>query len=174
MNRPGCVPHHSYTCQSLYALTIAVAMSSSFAEAKTRPAKPGIDGKQSDPSTPPAFMSLMRSSTFQQPGAHLVEAGRLDAVLLAWSTGHRVQPDVGDDVVVVVPGEGAVFPLLQLRSELLVLRRQVLLEDVWRLDDVIVDAHQDQFVLVHRSPIWWRSTNRPAASKTDPSRRWLR
>ena len=46
---------------------MAPAMSSSLAEAKMRPAKPGIDGKHSEPSTPPAFMSLMRSSTSQQP-----------------------------------------------------------------------------------------------------------
>ncbi len=46
---------------------MAPAMSSSLAAAKSRPANPGMDGKQSDPSTPPAFMSLMRSSTSQQP-----------------------------------------------------------------------------------------------------------
>ena len=41
-------------------------------------------------------MSLMRSSMFQQPGADLVEGGRLDAVLLLGPTGDGVEPDVGD------------------------------------------------------------------------------
>ena len=40
----------------------------SSAAAKTRPENPGNDGKHIEPSTPPAFMSLMRSWTFQQPG----------------------------------------------------------------------------------------------------------
>ena len=40
--------------------------------------------------------------------AHLVEAGRLDAVLLLRASGHGVQADVGDLVLVVVPGERAV------------------------------------------------------------------
>ena len=64
--------------------------------------------------------------------------------------GDGVQPDVGDLVLVVVPSERAVVALLQLRRELLVLRGQVLLEHVGRLDDVVVDAHQDQVVHVHR------------------------
>ena len=66
---------------------------------------------------------------------------------------HGVQPDVGDLVLVVVPGEGAVVALLQLRCELLVLGRQVRLEHVRRLDDVVVDAHQDQVVRLHRGPL---------------------
>ena len=85
--------------------------------------------------------------------AHLVEAGRLDAVLLPRPACDGVQPDVGDLVLVVVPGQRAVLPLLELRGELLVLGGQVPLEHVRGLDDVVVDAHQDQVVLVHQFPL---------------------
>ena len=43
-------------------------------------------------------------------GAHVVEGGGLDAVLLGRAADHRVEPDVGDLVAVVDPDVGAVRP----------------------------------------------------------------
>src|SRR4051794_27285326 len=45
MNRPGCVPHHSSTCQSLYAWRIASAASLSIEREKSWPHRFGNDGK---------------------------------------------------------------------------------------------------------------------------------
>src|SRR4051812_45873252 len=62
MNRPGYVPHHSSTCQSLYACNIASPTSLSFERANSWPQNCGNDGKHIEPSTPLAFMSRMRWS----------------------------------------------------------------------------------------------------------------
>ena len=64
MNRPGCVPHHSSTCQLLYAWSTGSALSSPAAPPawNMRPPKPGNDGKHIEPSTPFTFMSRTRAS----------------------------------------------------------------------------------------------------------------
>ena len=67
MNRPGAPPHHSSMCQSLYARVITCASSLSGQRANSSPVKPVIDAKQSEPSTPFAFMSSRRAFRFQQP-----------------------------------------------------------------------------------------------------------
>src|SRR2546423_14372187 len=67
MNRPGCVPHHSSMCQSLYACASASAASLSSRAANSRPANPGSDGKLREPITPLAFMSRMRFSMSKHP-----------------------------------------------------------------------------------------------------------
>ena len=63
MKRPGCEPHHSSMCQSLYASIMASATSLSSVLAKSCPQNCGKDGKQRAPSTPFAFMSFTRSFT---------------------------------------------------------------------------------------------------------------
>src|SRR5256714_7890691 len=67
MNRPGCVPHHSSMCQSLYACARASAAFLSSRAANSRPANPGSDGKLREPITPLAFMSRMRFSMSKHP-----------------------------------------------------------------------------------------------------------
>src|SRR6516164_2703264 len=81
MKRSGAAPHHSSMCQSLYAWLSASAASLSSRFANKRPAKPGSDGKLSDPSMPLADMSsngMLGSLNFPSlPGF----AGRLFANL---------------------------------------------------------------------------------------------
>src|SRR6266508_452868 len=52
MKRSGYVPHHSSTCQSLYAFRIARAASLSFDRANSCPQRLGKEEKHIDPSTP--------------------------------------------------------------------------------------------------------------------------
>jgi hypothetical protein len=85
--------------------------------------------------------------------AHLLEGGRLDAVLLLGPAGHGVEPDVGDHGPVEGPHVGPVGLLDDLRGQVGEPRRQPPLEQVGRLDQVVVDAHQDQVVGVHASPL---------------------
>ena len=101
-------------------------------------------GKFIDPSTPLRFMSLTRSCDVPAALADLVERGRLDAVLLGRLAGDGVQPDVGDLVALVEPHVGAVVLVHELRRELLPLVGKVVVEERGRLDDVVVDADQDQ------------------------------
>jgi hypothetical protein len=61
--RPGCLPHHSSMCQSLYARHSASAASLSSSAANRRPANPGSDGKFIEPSRPFADMSSTRWRT---------------------------------------------------------------------------------------------------------------
>ena len=68
MNRSGYAPHHSSTCQSLYAWIITRLTSRSGPWFSTWPAKPVQFGKLSPASWPPAFMSRTRSCTSKQPG----------------------------------------------------------------------------------------------------------
>jgi len=60
--------------------------------------------------------------------------------------------DVGDLVPLVDPHVGAVVLAHRLGRELHPLVGEVALEQVGRLDDVVVDAHQDQVVCSHRNP----------------------
>ncbi len=62
--------------------------------------------------------------------AHVVERGRLDAVLLGRAADHRVEADVGDLVPVVEPDVGAVVLADQLGCEVLVLGGKAPLEEV--------------------------------------------
>ncbi len=81
--------------------------------------------------------------------ADLVEALRLEPVLLFRATGDRVERDVGDDGVAELPGVRAVLVVHQARGVVDVLLRQVVLEHVGRLDGVVVDADQNHVVFVH-------------------------
>ena len=136
-------------CQSLYARQSASAASLSSSWPKSRPAKPGSDGKLSEPSRPLADMSSTRSLHVVGALAQLVEAGRVHAVFLGRPAGDRVEPDVRDVEVEELPHVGAVGAVLDPRRDVLVLRRQVVLEHVGRLDDVVVDADQDEIFEAH-------------------------
>jgi hypothetical protein len=86
------------------------------------------------------------------PGAHLVERRRVDAVLLLGAPGDGVEADVGDDGAVEGPDVVTRLGLDDLRGLIGELRRQPTLEQTGRLDEVVVDAHQDHVVGVHGSP----------------------
>ncbi len=82
-------------------------------------------------------------------GPELVEARRIHAVFLGRAPGHRVEPDVRDVEVEELPTVGAVGHVLDPRRDVLVLRGQVVLEQVGRFHDVIVDADKDHVVHAH-------------------------
>jgi hypothetical protein len=81
--------------------------------------------------------------------AHLLERRRVHRVLLGRPTGHRVEPDVRQFHALERPHVDAGVLAHELRRRVLVLRREVPLEDVGRFDDVVVDAHQDQVLDTH-------------------------
>jgi hypothetical protein len=74
------------------------------------------------------------------------QGGGLDAVLLGLLARHRVEADVRDLVPLVDPHVGAVVLVHELRRELLPLLGKVVVEERGRLDDVVVDADQDQVI----------------------------
>ena len=82
-------------------------------------------------------------------GPHLVERRRLHAVLLRRPAGDRVERDVGDLLALVEPDVGAVVTGDELRRQVDVLGGQAALEEVRRLDHVVVDAHQHHVSDVH-------------------------
>ncbi len=88
-------------------------------------------------------------------GSHLVERGRLDAVLLLRPPRDRVQPDVRDDGALEGPDIRAVGLTDDARRAITPLRRDGGVEHVRRLDEVVVDAHHDQVVGVdgRRAPL---------------------
>jgi hypothetical protein len=79
-------------------------------------------------------------------GPHLVERGRLDAVLLARPPRDRVQPDVRDLRAVEHPDVVAAVGVHDARCHVGVLRRDASIEQVGRFDDVVVDADEDHVV----------------------------
>ena len=82
--------------------------------------------------------------------ADLVERGRLEAVLLRRSAGDRVEPDVGDLGALERPDVGVHLVFVDhARRALEVGLRHVPLEEVGRLDHVVVDADEDEVVHVH-------------------------
>jgi hypothetical protein len=83
-------------------------------------------------------------------GPDLVQALRLHAVLLLGPSGDRVERDVADGVVPELPYVAAVLAVDQARRVLLVAGRQVVREQVWRLDDVVVDADEDHVIATCR------------------------
>ena len=82
---------------------------------------------------------------------HLVEGRGLEAVLLGRAADDGVEPDVGELLALEEPGVAAVLPPDEpgrLRPPPL---GQVALEHVGGLDDVVVDADQDQVLHAHGS-----------------------
>ena len=82
-------------------------------------------------------------------GAHLVEGGRVDAVLLLRPAGDRVEPDVGDRLAVEHPHVVAGVGVLDAGRAVGELRRHPALEQVRRLDEVVVDADEDHVLDPH-------------------------
>ncbi len=82
-------------------------------------------------------------------GTQLLERGRLEAVLLGRPAGHRVEGHVGQDVPFVEPGVGAVLVGDELGGQVHVLGREMALEEVRRLDHVVVHTHHDHVVDLH-------------------------
>ena len=106
------------------------------------------------------------------PGADpdLLEGGGLDAELAAGLAGDGVEPDVGDDGVVVDPHVVAVGGAHDLRRLVPVLLRDVGVEQRRRLDHVVVDADEDQVVEVHSRPPC-RALGRRVGDTLDPTMR---
>ena len=84
--------------------------------------------------------------------AHLVERGRIDAVLFLRATGDGVQPDVRDRRAVERPHVVAVVGVRHTRCRIGVLLRNPALEHVGRFDDVVVDADEDHVLDLHGHP----------------------
>jgi hypothetical protein len=85
-------------------------------------------------------------------GPHLREGQRVEPVLLRHATGDGVEADVGERGTLEHPDLAAVVLHLDERRPLGRLLRQAALEQVGRLDHVVVDAHQDQIVDLHQHP----------------------
>ena len=148
---PGYFPHQSSTCQSPGAQhgdrELAVAGGRCSSEERS-PTKPGTVGKHSEPSTPFTFMSSMRASTSKQPGTQLRQRGRLHAVLLRWTPGDGVQPDVRDLLALEDPEVGAVRRGDEARRGPSCAGR-CRCHIIGRLALMAVDAHQDHVVHPH-------------------------
>ena len=126
----------------------------SSAAANSRPEKPGNDGKHIEPSTPPAFMSLTRSSMSQQPGRISSKAVGSMPYSSLGRPATALSPMFGIFGAVEHPDVGAVVACGTTcgASVARTSRGHVVLEHVGRLDEVVVDADHDQVVGVHRCP----------------------
>jgi hypothetical protein len=85
--------------------------------------------------------------------AHLPERHGVHAVLLGRSAGDRVQPEVRAALVAPYPHVGPVRCADHTGPAVAPPLGKVALEDVGRLDDVVVDADEDQIVDLHAAPI---------------------
>ncbi len=91
------------------------------------------------------------------PGAlaDMAVGRRLDAVFVRWPADDRVQAEIRDDAAFVDPGIVAVLHRVHPGGHVLVLGRQMLGEEVGRLDDMVIDAHENQVVKIHPGvPPW--------------------
>ena len=83
-------------------------------------------------------------------------SARTTAASRPYSSGTRpataLSPTLGSGVALEHPDVAAVVQRLDVRRHLGGLLRQAALEEVGRLDDVVVDAHQDQIVDLHCGP----------------------
>ena len=84
-------------------------------------------------------------------GAHLVEPGGVETPLRLRPRHDGVQADDTGLVAAVHPAVDAVVVLHDPRRVVDVLGREAAVEHVGRLDDVVVDAHQDKIVNIHDS-----------------------
>src|SRR5262249_41052926 len=100
-------------------------------------------------------------------GTDLREARRFDAVLLLRATGDGVQPHVGDLGALVQPDIGVVVLVHDARRAVLPHVGEVLVEQVRWLDDVVVDADEDQIFELHG----WLSARRLALTYPNVTRR---
>ena len=106
-------------------------------------------GKLSEPSTPFTFMSRMRSWMSKQPGRIWAK----DSASRPYSSGTRpataLRPTFGSAAPWNIQTSRPSSCVSTLGADLGGLLRQAPLEEVGRLDDVVVDAHQDQIVDLH-------------------------
>ena len=79
----------------------------------------------------------------------LIKTLRLQPVLLLRPTRHRVERHVGDHHITELPRVAAVRVVHQPRRLIQILLRQMVLEHVRRLNDVVVNADQDHVFFVH-------------------------
>jgi len=79
-------------------------------------------------------------------GPDLVEALRLEAVLLLGATGHRIESGGLHDHLTEGPDVGALVIAHQLRGPVKVVGSQVVDEEVRGFDDVVVDADEYEVV----------------------------
>ncbi len=118
--------------------------------ANSRPLKPGNEGKFIEPSTPPAFMSLMRSWMSQQPGR-----------ISSKAVGSMPYSSLGRPATAFSPMLGIFEPSNSQTSEPSLVRMtfgarsrylagMCCVEHRRRLDQVVVDADQDQIFCLHR------------------------
>ncbi len=103
-------------------------------------------------------------------GPHLGEAGRVAAPLLGRPRHHGVQPADALRPALIHPLVDALVVGDDDRRLLLVLGRHVVEEHVGRLDDVVVDAHQDQVVGLHIQVVPSRGVTVSALSDRDLAR----
>ena len=166
MKRSGAYPHHSWMCQSLYARHERERDVLVF-ELAEEPAREAGERREVERAEQ-AVGRHVEHALFHVVGAlaQLVEAGRVHAVFLGRPARHRVEPDVGDVDVEELPRVGAVGAVLDPGRDVLVLRGEVLLEHVGRLDDVIVDADQDEVFGAHGRSIRARTCGLTLASGT--------
>ena len=149
MNRSGAYPHHSSMCQSLYGAAERErgVLVFELAEQAAREAGQRREVERAEQTVgrhvEHALVHVVGAL------AQLVEARRVHPVLLGRPAGDGVEPDVRDVEVEELPRVGAVGAVLDPRRDVLVLRGQVVLEHVGRLDHVVVDAHEDEIFEVH-------------------------
>ncbi len=86
-------------------------------------------------------------------GPELVEARGVEAVFLRRPSRHRVEPHIRDVEVEELPAVGAVGHVLDPGRDVVVLRGQMVLEQIRRLDHVIIDAHKNHVVHTHAAEL---------------------
>ena len=140
----------------LVDVPVVVALEQRVAEVACRacalnnwPQKPGIDGKHSEPSTPFTFMSRTRSWMSYAP----LRISSNAVGSKPYSSGGRPATALSPTLGIVVPSyshtSASVVDVDHPRRVLEVCLRHVALPHVGRLDDVVVDADEDQVVHVH-------------------------
>ena len=149
MKRSGAYPHHSSMCQSLYARAQGErgVLVLDLAE---EPAREAGQRREAQRAEQPVGRHVEHALLHVVGAlAELVEAGGVHPVFLGRAAGDRVEPDVRDVEVEELPGVGAVLAVLDPRRDVAVLRREVLLEHVGGLHDVVVDTDENEVFGAH-------------------------
>ena len=138
--RSGYVPAHTSWCQSFHARTHARPSSGSLLFANATPANPAMsDGKQRLAQMPATSMSAMRAWMSQQP---LRISSKRAGSIVHSSLGRPMtafKPDVREQLVLVGPRLLAVLELDEPGRGVDEVRGHASLEQVGRLDEVVVD-----------------------------------
>ncbi|CAB4977509.1 unannotated protein [freshwater metagenome] len=75
--------------------------------------------------------------------SHLGECGGLDSVLFVRLAGHGIQTNIGQLLALIEPHIASILGNNYARRSVFVLRRQMVLEHVWRLDNMVIYRDQD-------------------------------